>query len=733
MRHLGVLAALLLAAGATQAQAQTQTERARARALAVAQAERALERWTAQELVTFRDEEDFAAYFRAARRAQEARWAARNAGRIQWAEAQTAGAQPAQPVCTLEDKPCRIRREEAAARETVTVTGSRVRPAPLTNNQEAGVDEGDIVKQLDHYLLILQDGRVFVVDMEGGPNRDRLVLVDRADVYRHSSEEAWYDELTVHGDRVIVTGYSYDLGASEIAVFRLGENGRLTRDGVFQIRSADYYDRDNYSTRVVGDRLVLYTPLPVEELDGETFEWPRLRRVPPGRPNGQEEAGGDAEAAFRAGAPLLSARRLHRPLATIADPSIHMVTTCALGEPAPATGLGCESRAFVGSRGRQFYVAGEQAYLWTSSSGWDDFPEEPEECAAGFRPRRTQTNRAIVYRIGLADSSAGVVGASGWPQDQLGLDASNGRFRALVSWHSLQCLHSKEAPLAYFSIEESAFQRRLRPAPDEAFTQMPEVGGPSIENRFTDRYLVFGSRSQYDLGDRPGEDGHIGTGRAAVVPIDRPEGTVVLDLPHRVWRAERAGDNVVLTGYGDSQGLDLSVIDLRGETPRIASSVQLEGRFESEGRSHAFNSLVGADGSGLIGLPTVLQVGDSDRYAWRSSPSDVSFLSLDAVGRLQSLGALEVRSESGDGGRYYEESDDPNVYSCQVSCIDWYGNSRPLFTGGRVFGLTATELVEGRVEGGRIGEVQRIDLTKAELPPHLRRPAVTAPSAGEGE
>ncbi|HEY0327221.1 MAG TPA: hypothetical protein VGC46_14745, partial [Allosphingosinicella sp.] len=77
--------------------------------------------------------------------------------------------------------------------------------------------------------------------------------------------------------------------------------------------------------------------------------------------------------------------------------------------------------------------------------------------------------------------------------------------------------------------------------------------------------------------------------------------------------------------------------------------------------------------------------------------------------------------------------DDPNVYSCQVSCIDWYGNSRPLFTGGRVFGLTATELVEGRVEGGRIGEVQRIDLTKAELPPHLRRPAVTAPSAGEGE
>ena len=45
-----------------------------------------------------------------------------------------------------------------------------------------------------------------------------------------------------------------------------------------------------------------------------------------------------------------------------------------------------------------------------------------------------------------------------------------------------------------------------------------------------------------------------------------------------------------------------------------------------------------------------------------------------------------------------------------MSCIDWYGNSRPIFTDGRVFGLTGTELIEGRIFGGEIHEVQRLNI-----------------------
>ena len=182
----------------------------------------------------------------------------------------------------------------------------------------------------------------------------------------------------------------------------------------------------------------------------------------------------------------------------------------------------------------------------------------------------------------------------------------------------------------------------------------------------------------------------------------------MLEVPHNIIRIERAGDNMVLTGYRDGRGLDISLVGLSG-TPRVASTARLVGRFESEGRSHAFNRLIGADGSGIMGLPTVAADKDSGRYPWNSDASDVSYLSADAAGRLDALGELISRESMSDD----EQDEWVDDYECEVSCIDWYGNSRPIFTDGRVFALTGTELVEGRVEGRRIVEIRRLSLTGA--------------------
>jgi hypothetical protein len=183
-----------------------------------------------------------------------------------------------------------------------------------------------------------------------------------------------------------------------------------------------------------------------------------------------------------------------------------------------------------------------------------------------------------------------------------------------------------------------------------------------------------------------------------------------LPVKHTVIRAERAGDDIVLTGYHDSLGLKITLIDL-GDRPRIASSVKLDGRFESEGRSHAFNSLITADGSGLMGLPTVRREGRSSRAEWRSSASDLSFLKVDARGRLTPIGELERRVDYGND----DDDDEDGIpgYSCEVSCVDWYGNSRPIFTDGRVFALTGTEIIEGLVYDGAIHEVQRLNIARA--------------------
>jgi hypothetical protein len=41
--------------------------------------------------------------------------------------------------------------------------------------------------------------------------------------------------------------------------------------------------------------------------------------------------------------------------------------------------------------------------------------------------------------------------------------------------------------------------------------------------------------------------------------------------------------------------------------------------------------------------------------------------------------------------------------------MDWYGNSRPIFIGGRVFALLGNELVEGTIRGPNIVEVRRVN------------------------
>ena len=53
--------------------------------------------------------------------------------------------------------------------ERIEVTGSRVDSAlsSITNNQVNGVDEGDIVKVIGDYLLILRQGKIYSVRLSG--------------------------------------------------------------------------------------------------------------------------------------------------------------------------------------------------------------------------------------------------------------------------------------------------------------------------------------------------------------------------------------------------------------------------------------------------------------------------------------------------------------------------------------------------------------------------------------
>jgi hypothetical protein len=70
----------------------------------------------------------------------------------------------------------------------------------------------------------------------------------------------WYDEMLVSGDTIVVIGYSYARGGTEINLFNIESDGRLDYRSTYHLRSNDYYSSRNYASRLIGSKLIFYTP-----------------------------------------------------------------------------------------------------------------------------------------------------------------------------------------------------------------------------------------------------------------------------------------------------------------------------------------------------------------------------------------------------------------------------------------------------------------------------------------
>ena len=203
------------------------------------------------------------------------------------------GVSPAPPL----PPPTTMPASAEAATLAGKVAGAQVDES-ITNVQHAGVDEGGIVKVHGDFLVILRRGRVFTVRI--GANA--LQPVSAVDAFGPGIDPrgAWYDELLVSGDQVVVIGYSYQRGGTEVGLFRIDPRGRLTHRGTWQLRSADYYSSRNYASRLVGGKLVFYAPLPLRLGARDPFEsFPAFRRWD-----------GDGRGAWRRTA---TATRVYRP------------------------------------------------------------------------------------------------------------------------------------------------------------------------------------------------------------------------------------------------------------------------------------------------------------------------------------------------------------------------------------------------------------------------------------
>ncbi len=581
--------------------------------------------------------------------------------------------------------------------DRIIVTGTAAREAApgITNNQTANVDEGGIVKTHGTHLVILRRGRLFTVDT-GGTTGSALRTIDVVDAFPPSDrggQGAWYDEMLVSGDMVVVIGFNYQRSGTEINRFRISDDGQLTYRDTHHLRSNDYYSSRNYASRLIGSRLVVYAPLQFyNEAGGEIGDsLPGLRRWTRGGP----EAGFERLATPRR---VFVADMVRRSTNANID-TTHSVTSCDLA----AAELDCSATVILGSESRNFYVAQDAVYVWTGdvfSGGQSDDDNE-----GGLR--------SMLYRIPLNGTNPQAVGVWGNPTDQFSFRADPGALNVLVrndeGGDRMWAPETGRGDIALLRLSYADFGNGNRMAPPHRYQPLPGGGALNdLQNRFVGGHLLYAG--DVDEQRRPGNTpkpvnwGDVVGPRITVVGLAN---RVVTQLPTTlsVTRIDQMGRDGMVIGTRDDNGennLVFQTIDLSG-TPRAADSYALTGAREGESRSHAYYYRGdNADGSdGLLGLPVSRT--PTNRNSFLNSGSGLFFLNRRSR-QLVPAGQLDA-----DDGRVVQDN-------CLASCTDWYGNARPIFYGPRIFALMGYELVEGRMEQGRIGEIRRLNFA-----PQLQR------------
>ena len=567
----------------------------------------------------------------------------------------------------------------AAAPQEVTVTGDRVAQPGITNTQEAGVDEGGIVKTYRDMLVILRRGRLFTVSLAGGD----MAPVDSIDAFPPGvdARNDWYDEMLVSGDRVIVIGYSYSRGGTEVNRFRISPDGRLRFEDAYHLRSNDYYSSRNYASRLIGNRLIYYTPLYLGYGRGDPLEaLPGIRKW----------QGENDRAAFRR---IADARRVYIAPRLRNDrdaeiSALHSVISCDLA----AAELDCDATAVLGPGSRNFYVSGNAVYLWIS-----DWRENPKRSEPG----------SYLYRLPFdEDERPSAIGARGAPTDQFSFreDSRDGRIDVLVrsagGGDAMWRPEFGSGSVALLQVPFRAFGDGSDEAPRRYYRHLPPPRGSGwqFQNRFVGDYVLYGNGGSNGAG-RDGE-GWVTAASVRGGPAEE------LALAHGVERIEVLGSDGLVVG-GGGEDLGFTEIDLSGRSPRVGSRYVHQAAGQGESRSHAFfyspdpDSRDGA--SGTLGLPIAKPV-DAQYRRFLGSAAAMLFLRRDQR-RFSPAGELDASlAHVRDDG-------------CRASCVDWYGNARPIFWRGRIFALLGYELVEGRLERGRIREVDRTNFS-----PSVARP-----------
>jgi hypothetical protein len=272
--------------------------------------------------------------------------------------------------------------------------------------------------------------------------------------------------------------------------------------------------------------------------------------------------------------------------------------------------------------------------------------------------------------------------------DQLSfLESDDGHLNVLLRFYGNEPMPfawtRKGEPTALLRVPLSDLGDGGRAADPARYRPLTTAGSGVTQNRFVGSWLLYGqSRVWSDTLQAP-----LYATRWAAADSATP-----LPVRHDVERIEVMGNGAVVVG---SAGRSLRFTGVRlGDGATLAEGYTWPDAAQGESRSQGFFYRPDGPDAGLLGLP-IRGTGADGYPGMNRGSARMLFLRNDAF-RLTELGDLAAS----DAGK----ADD----GCRASCVDWYGNARPLFIRGRIFALMGYELVEGRLEDGRIREVRRV-------------------------
>jgi hypothetical protein len=466
----------------------------------------------------------------------------------------------------------------------------------VTNVQEAGVDEGGIVKVHGNCLVVLRRGRLFTVAIGDGA----LDPISRVDAFAPDIDprSTWYDEMLVSDDTIAVIGYSYERGGTEVGLFHIDPAGKLTYRSTYHLRSNDYYSSRNYASRLIGTTLIFYSPLYFYPGAEDPFQsLPAVRKWHKGATNGE----------FRR---IVSASNVYRPeheFNSMYGSALHTVTVCDLARG----DFDCHATSVVGPPGRVFYVSSESVYVWVND--W----------VGNGNQMRAQS---IVYRLPLDGSAPSALGVSGSPVDQFSfLESEDGHLNVLLRSNTagdgMWGAEVAAGDVSLMRIPLASFSDGSETVPRSSYRRLPKAQGYTFQNRFVGDYLLYGTGSGWGY---PQTAKH-----ASLYSVPWAGGAVrELSLTHGVDRIEEMGSDAVVVGT-DGKDLHFSAVRL-GDMPEVVDEYIRKGASQGELRSQGFFYKPDTRDSGTLGLPISTPARPGYRHLFDNSAA-VLFLRNDSL------------------------------------------------------------------------------------------------------